>query len=271
MADATIQSILKNIRQKLASDDKTILVIPDLHDNPEERKDRFKWIACLATDRNVDHVVCLGDAADVDSLCGHVANHTLDGKTKPAFVRELESLALAFETFRRHYKPTKPASLHMTIGNHEHRIWRFENENPEVAGAFSGPYTDLLEAFGWNYVMFGDYITIEGVNFTHRPLNGMGKPFGGQNAAQAVAREALADTVFGDSHKLNVATKAKVGGGNTMITVLEAGCALEWGKVKGYARNSMTGWWWGVHILTCSNGIRGIESIPMYKLERLYG
>lgn len=228
-------------------------------------------MARLAVDRAVTDIVCLGDMADFDSLCGHIKNDTLEAKTKPSFQRDLESLALAIMTFDENLKSDNPIKKYMTIGNHEHRMWRFENDNPETEGAFTNPYIGLLEHYGWNWCKYGEYIRIDRVSFTHRPLNGMGKPFGGQNAAQAVARETLTDTVFGDSHKLNIATKAKVGGGNELVTVLEAGCALPHGKIKGYAKNSMTGWWWGCHILTLQKGkIAGIESIPMVTLGDIY-
>lgn len=272
--ERTIRSILDSIKNntiKQAHGNRhDVLVIPDPHDNPDDPKDRFRWIGEYATDIQPDAVICLGDIADFDSLCSHVRNDTHEGKSKPAFRRDIESLAEALMIFRDAYKPDNPVLQHITIGNHENRIWLYENANPETYGTMSAEFTGLLEHYGWSHTPYGEYFNAFGVDFTHRPLNGMRKPFGGANVAANVARDCLRDTVFGDTHKMAFCTKAKLGH-NRRINVLEAGCAMPWGKVKQYARNAVTGWWWGVHLITVVDGsIQGVLAKPMFELEEEY-
>lgn len=250
-----------------------VLVVGDLHDNPKDNKRRFKWIAKCATAEKPDAVILLGDLSDFDSLCSHMPNHTHEGKTKLPFQKDLESLAKAFQLMDEHLELPKSCIKHITLGNHDNRIWLFENENPESYGSLSFPFIGMLESYGWSWTPYGKHFDFQGVQFTHRPLNGMGRPMGGKFAARAVAADTLLDTVFADTHKFNDFSLVKSGQDieNRRVRVVECGCAMEWGKIKKYARFSTTGWWWGVVMLTIINGrIEGVRSIPMFRLKQRY-
>tara|TARA_R100000455_G_C6270907_1_gene126927 strand:- start:1967 stop:2278 length:312 start_codon:yes stop_codon:yes gene_type:complete len=101
------------------------------------------------------------------------------------------------------------------------------------------------------------------------PLNQMGKPYGGMNSENSIARDSLHDVVFGHSHKRVDRTFPKLG--HNYITVINLGCSMPDGHVEDYAKHSVTGWSYGVYDITIENGrIKEQSWIPMTKLMREY-
>lgn len=249
----------------------TIVVIPDLHDCPKTDTTRLKWIARFINDYLPDHIIQIGDILDMESLCSHVPNDTVGGKLKPHFMADIESLAHALDDFKKTLTPAaKKIPRHITLGNHEHRCWLWEKYNPEVAGMFQHALTSVLEASGWTYTMYGEYYTVAGVDFTHVPLNGLGKPYGGKTAITRIANESMADIVYGHTHKFEYRSVTKLGP-NRGVTAINVGCALEWGVTKDYTGYNPTDWWWGIVTLTIKDGrIVGFQQIPMFELEENY-
>ena len=110
-----------------------VLAIGDTHDSPELDKDRFRWFGRLARDLRVNQVVQIGDMFTFDSLCKYADNASHEGKLKPEFLEDLESGEEALEQFNKGLGPYK-CKKHITIGNHEARIYSYEDRNPEVWG-----------------------------------------------------------------------------------------------------------------------------------------
>ena len=81
-------------------------------------------------------------------------------------------------------KPVYKPELHFTLGNHEERIMRHVNYNPELEGQLS--YKDLqLESYGWKVHDFLKPVRIDGVSYIHYVPNPMtGKPIGGMAATR---------------------------------------------------------------------------------------
>lgn len=250
--------------------EKTVIVLPDLHDAPGLCQDRFKWIGQYLNDEQPDAVINIGDTADLESLCSHVKNESWEGKFKPSFLSDLESLNKSLELINQHYKPENKPVRHITLGNHEHRAWTFVSANPEMYGV-QDLLTKTLEQNGWTWSKYGEYFTYENVDFTHVPFgSGMGKPIGGKTAMQRIANESIRDLVFGHTHRFGYFTTPKLGP-DRKVTVVNVGCGLPWGKVQDYARLASTGWWWGIVKLSIKDGaINGFEQIPMYQLENAY-
>jgi hypothetical protein len=160
------------------------------------------------------------------------------------------------------YQPKKI----ITLGNHEHRAWLWEDENPEDEGMKTAQVLNMFTSYGWEPHPFGKHVTVLNVDFTHIPKSIMGKPIGGQNVATTVGNKSIRDTVFGHTHKYNVITAPKTGD-NNKITVVEVGCGLPDGEIENYAKLSMTGWWWGIVALSIKDGrIDGVNAIPMRTL-----
>ena len=59
-----------------------VFVIPDAHDSPSKKKDRFYWIGRRIKDYDPDHIVCIGDWNNFDSLANFpsMKNWTVKGQ-----------------------------------------------------------------------------------------------------------------------------------------------------------------------------------------------
>ncbi len=244
-----------------------VLAIGDAHDAPDLPKDRFAWMGQLANAEQPEYIVQIGDFGTFDSLNTHMPNDTLNGKLKPPFMRDVASLKEALAVFNAQikYQPKK----HVTLGNHEHRAWKYEDTNPEVAGMLQHQITSTFEGAGWAWSEYGAWHFIEGVGFHHAPFHGGGQPMRQAPGMGALANKLTFDAVSGHTHQKQEATHAKYG---PAVTAVNLGCALPWGYIAHYARHSLQAWWWGCAIITIQNG-RIIETQwhSMETLERKYG
>lgn len=248
-----------------------VLVIPDVHLDPREKDvSRMGWIGALANDERPDHIVQLGDLATMDSVSGHAPPGTLDFMRNPRILADFDITARGLDAFERAAVGVR-APRWITKGNHEFRLDRFENANPQAQGAFVEPFDAILEKRKWRVLPFREWLEIEGVLFTHIPFNAGGKPYGGKTAASRIANDAGASVVHGHTHQRQTFNAPKLGPGARSLSVLSAGCALPQGHVEAYARHSATGWWWGVGLLTIQSGcILDEEWVSMATLERRY-
>ena len=164
------------------------IFIPDNQVKPGSPTDHLGWIGRYIVQEQPDVIVQIGDFADMESLssydkgklAGEGARVTDDIE---ACITAWDVLNAPIEEYnakkRRHkekqYKPEK----HITLGNHEYRINRHVEANPELYGFLS---TDNLELdrFGWEVHDFLDVVEIDGVHYSHYFVNLMsGKPLGG--------------------------------------------------------------------------------------------
>lgn len=239
-----------------------VLAIGDAHDSPEiPDKSRFRAMGAYAKANKVDNIIQIGDFMSVDSMSSHDPNWTVKGQNKPSFKEDIASFEEALRAFDDGldgYEVTK----HITLGNHEDRINRFVNNNPEIVEILFEEVYSLLHKFGWDYSPFGEFHFIGDVGFTHAPLNQMGKPYGGMNCQNQIARDSLHDVVFGHTHKRTDNTFPKIG--KEHITVINVGCAMPDGHIEDYAKHSVTGWSYGVYDLDIRDGrIKGHKWVPM--------
>lgn len=251
----------------------SVLVIGDLHQDPRHphRMEVLTWIARFASEHRFDHIVQIGDWSTWDSVNFHDRNDTLGAKTKPPIKADMENLQQSLAAFRegmaRDYKPR----LSIVLGNHENRLERFENANPEAQDTFTRERDQLFLQYGWKTRPYGELFYIQGVAFTHHPVNGAGRPFGGETGPQRAANKTTVPIVSGHTHKRQVHDSGKIGPVD-VISMVEVGCALPWGEVESYAKHGITGWWWGVVPMTVQAGIiTDVSFKSMLALEREYG
>lgn len=249
-----------------------VLVIGDAHDAPALDKSRFAWIGKHIAETRPDHIVSIGDFADLQSLCFHEANDTVEGKLKPFFLDDVASLERAMAammepiTKATDYRP----KIDITLGNHENRLWRFQNANPEIFGMLEPELTNLYRRYGWTWHPFGKYLEIGGCDFVHIPLNSMGKGVSGKNAAATVALDSVRDIVIGHTHKSGVFTRQKLGQDRS-VRVFDAGCALPQDHIEKYVGHAASGWWWGVtELIVGLDKVHGWNFMPMVELGRRY-
>lgn len=142
-----------------------IIVVPDTQTKPEVPLAHLKWIGKYIAAKRPDFVVHLGDHYDLPSLS------TYDRGTKRAEGRRLHhdlaagELALDILNIASdHYQP--PRGKVITLGNHEERLFRHINANPELDGVLSLE-SFRFEEYGWVPWDFLRPYWFEGIQFCH--------------------------------------------------------------------------------------------------------
>jgi hypothetical protein len=246
-----------------------VVCIGDAHDSPHlDDKSRFVHIGKHINAVRPDVVVQIGDFMTADSVSTHAGNHTIEGKHKPTFNDDLNSFRLALDAFNDGLGSFNPEK-HVTLGNHELRLLKFEQEHPETEGMIGEKLHLALSDRGWKYSPYGEATFYGGVAFLHCAINRMGKSFGGKNSELQVANELLTDCVVGHSHIKRVHKAPKLH--HRHVTVVNVGCALPEGYIEPYAKVAQTGWSYGVMTLTIKdNHIQDDEWVSMATLAERY-
>ena len=253
---------------KILNVNATIVYFTDAHNQPSLPLDRFLWLSRFVDDVNPEFLVDGGDFDDLQSLCAHERNDTWKGKFKPAFQDELEHSNAARQLLYENIK--SPCAKYVTFGNHEQRLFDFENNNPEIYGMMQHAYLDILDKYGWGVTMYRDYKTVADIDFTHVPMTMMNRPVGGKNPCNIVSRDSIKDVCFGHTHGLGLQVNHKLGPSRS-VTAFNGGCFMPDGYVPSYAKGSQKHFWYGAHVLQSINGRLHIrESITMKELKDRY-
>lgn len=260
----------KTLEKARANRPVRVCYFTDAHDRIEWDKSRFEWLGKHVAKTKPDYLICGGDIFDVDSLNKHVRNESFEGKMKPGFEKELASLAEALKAIDKYCPPN--IEKHITIGNHEHRIHRYENDNPEVYGILSAAFYMLLSDHKWQITPFKQYLNIYGVEFTHVPINAMGREIGGKTACMRIASDSVSDVVYGHTHNRHDASAPKLGPNNRHTRAYNGGCFMPNNARMDYAKASQNHWEYGLTDMSIYNGrIEATSWISMAQLERDYG
>lgn len=247
----------------------SVVAIGDCHDDPKLKQERFTWIGRYIADVKPTHIVQIGDFATLDSLNTHIPNETFAGRLKGTFLEDVASANNALRLLEWEITGLQ-AEKHITLGNHERRLYAFEDKAPEISGMMQHELERVFSSNGWSFSEYGAHYLIDGVAFVHVPLNRLGKGFGGATSAVQIGNQSRGDLVYGHEHTARVHTSPKVGG--EYVRVLNLGCSLPFGHVEDYARHNATGWSWGVfHLTIFSQHIQGYQFTDMKTLGKKYG
>lgn len=249
-----------------------ILVIGDLHQDPrhEHRVHVLTWMARYASEHRFDRIIQIGDWSSYDSVNTFDKNDTFAARSKPGIRADLDNLRQSHQAFRlgmdKDYRP----KMDFLLGNHEYRLERFENSNPEAQDTFTLERDNTFVQHGWRTRPYGELFYVEGVGFTHHPTNGAGRAYGGKTGPQRAANESTVPVVSGHTHRRQVHDSPKIGPID-VISMVEVGCGLPWGEVEPYAAHSLTGWWHGVVPMTVQGGvITDLAFVSMMTLRNRY-
>ena len=257
----------KKAYQELNGNIQRILYITDTHDAPGKCKERFKAFARMAHDGGYDRLIHGGDFSDLDSLCTHVPNETHAGRFKGQLMKEFESMNQAMEMMSDNGK----LEWVFTTGNHEHRLWDYENRNPEIFGILEDAFLSILRRNNFQFIPYGQYFTIGQVDFVHAVHNGRGKPVGGENFIINIAKKTIRDKVFGHAHKAGWASMPRLGY-NEKTSAICGGYAVPQDYIAEYAQRGVQGFNYGVNEITIIDGkIEGYSFIPMRIVMDRYG
>lgn len=259
------------VRAGAQPDGETIRVcaIGDVHDSPTQDKQRFKWFGRHIAATRPDKVVQIGDFGDFHSCSSHEPVGSLSAALKPSYRRDLDSLEEALTLIHKEIAGGNIA-LHLVEGNHEDRVYRFQDLHPEADGMFVEAMHDVLARFDWRFKPYGEFLFIAGVGFVHAPKTIMGRAYSGKNSEQQIGNDALFSIVWGHTHRAVFKQVPKIGP-SQHIEVLNVGSAMPQGYVAPYAGTATTGWTYGVFDLELRGGhIVGHRFIGMDSLREMY-
>ena len=163
-------------------DKPTILVIADTQAKPTESLEYMLWIGKYIADVKPDVVVHIGDHYDMPSLSSYdKGKASAEGRR---FVDDLNAGNKGLELLNLaiHKDPTYKPRKVFCKGNHEYRVDRYVEDNPELKGTLGTEFLPL-EKYGWEVYDFLKPVEIEGIFFVHYLANPMtSKPYSGTAA-----------------------------------------------------------------------------------------
>lgn len=197
-------------RQRLG---KMFLVIPDVQMKAGLSQDHLEWIGNFIVEKKPDEIICIGDFADMSSLSSHDKGKLeFEGRR---YIKDITAVHSAMERLTKpihDYNRTAPKgekykpNMTMCLGNHENRIIRLVNDNPEYLGKFC--IEDLrYPDFGWDVHGFLNVVEIGGVEFSHYFTSGvMGRA---APSAAVMLRERQKSCVAGHVQTFSIAVHPK--------------------------------------------------------------
>ena len=251
------------------------ILIPDSHACPNEDLRRFEWLGKLIIDEMPDVIIDIGDWFDMGSLCSYdKGTKSFEGRRYKADIKaghDAELLAFgpildynerAAANHKRRYNPI----IIRTTGNHEYRIHRAIEKQPELDGAISlddlkGPLEGKLDIRRYPFL---DPVILDGIAYCHYFVTGvMGRPVSSANAM--ISKHHLSCTA-GHLHTRSWAEAVKADG--TRIQGLICGAFHDPDHRSGYANGQSQGLWWnGLHVK--NNVVGGNYDRTEISVERL--
>lgn len=187
---------------------KTILIVADTQCKSEEDLTYMLWIGKYIAEKKPDIIVHIGDHYDFPSLSSYdKGKSSAEGRR---LHKDIEAGNIGFEYLNKFieqevgYNPRKV----FTVGNHEQRLDRYIDDNPELVGTLGVDKLPFAK-YGWEVHPFLKPVEIEGIFFVHYLANPMnGKPYGGNamNILKTVGRS----FVVGHKQCLDVALRPTI-------------------------------------------------------------
>ena len=222
-----------------------VLVIGDSHVDENQKLDRFAALNnVIKNTEGLTHVISIGDFLSLNALSGWDRNKRLLMEDR-RYHLEIRAGREALEQMQYGLEDTDLTWIYVE-GNHEDRATRYCEEHPEMQGTVDVRAGLKLDNRGWKWVPYKTNYNLNGVSFTHIPINGAGKAIGNPNVAHKALQLYHNSVVFGHTHTLDIAGLHRQNAPH-LNQALSVGCFFE--HIDEYAKGSMTNYWRGVVIL----------------------
>lgn len=203
-------------------------VFGDSHTIPGVKLDYADWIGDQLLECRPDVVVDLGDTADMSSLCSYEKGKAMfQGRSYRADVDVHNEFQDRVWHKVRKQKKKLPRRIRL-IGNHEERISRALQVQPELAGAIG--YTDLeLEQYYDTVVYYEGNtpgsVEVDGVRYSHYFCSGaMGRAIQSEHTGYQLLCKKHTSCTQGHSHALSYCVRSTAGGRKLMGLVAPMAC-----------------------------------------------
>lgn len=252
---------------------KTHLVIPDPHAHPDYGNERADWLGKLILDAKPDVVINLGDQWDMSSLSAYDR-----GKASFSGRNYKKDIEAGLEFSDRLWGPLKrakrkqPYSVYIE-GNHEERIRRVLEIQPELDGAIS--YRDLdITRYYHTFVPYTGstpgIIELDGVVYAHFMVSGvMGRPISGEHPSYTLLEKQFQSVTVGHTHTFDFCQRTTATG--KRIQALVAGCYTD--QVMPWAGEEICKMWCPGVVLChdVEDGHYDLEWVSLQRLKKEYG
>lgn len=251
---------------------RTHLIIPDQHAHPDHNNDRALWLSKFMADIKPDVVVNLGDAADMPSLSSY--DRGTKGFQGRTYKRDVDAHLDFQEKLWSEVKKRKKKLPYrvFTVGNHEQRIEKAVNHQPELEGTYGLHDLDLDRYYDEVIPYNGNtpgIVEIDGVLYAHYFVSGvMGRPIGGEHPAYSLLTKEFVSCTCGHVHTMDYCVRTTADGRKIM------------GLVAGVYQDYNSGWAGEVEKLWASgvavkrhvdNGRYDLQWVSMQALRDEYG
>lgn len=210
---------------------KVHLVIPDVQAKPGIDFTYLNNIGKYMVEKKPDVVVCIGDFADMPSLSSYdKGKKSFEGRRYLADIEAshdaMNNLLGPLYEFNRKAKNSGKKQYHpqmiLTMGNHENRIDRAVNMQPELEGVLDTSHLNYVE-YGWDVYPFLEVAYADGVAYSHYFTSGvLGRPV---TSSRALLTKKHQSCVMGHVQTMALSTDYRADG--TPILGLFAGCCYE--------------------------------------------
>jgi hypothetical protein len=157
-------------------------------------------------------------------------------------------------------------------GNHEHRIHRAIDLQPELDGAIG--YSDLNLSEWYDDIVLYEgttpgHIEINGITYAHYFISGVaGRPVGGEHPATSLITKKLSSATQGHLHLADWSTRMSLTGNRIMGCFV--GCYQDY--MADWAGVISNLWWSGVVIKrNVENGCYDPEFVSLSRIRKEYG
>ena len=207
------------------------MVIPDVQAKPGHDFTFLNNIGQYMVEKKPDVVICIGDFADMPSLSSYdKGKKSFEGRRYLADIEAahdaMEALLGPLQEYNAKAKKNKEKrytpQLIMTLGNHEFRIKRAVEMQPELEGVLDIEALGYV-GYGWDVYPFLEVVHVDGIAYSHFFTSGvLGRPV---TSARALLTKKHQSCVMGHVQTMDIATDYRADG--TPILGLFAGCCYE--------------------------------------------
>lgn len=209
---------------------KKLLILPDSHVHPQYSNDRFFWLGNLIAEERPDTILCLGDLADMPSLClFEKGRASFEGRRyKDDLESAIEAQVLMFNPLHKLNKGKRGKAVYnprriFLAGNHEHRVYRTTEEKPELKDTLDHVKDLKLEEFWTEHHPYQNIVEVHGFACSHHMASGVaGRPISGINHAAQLLTKKMTSSIVGHSHLVDWSRRTDAHG--RKMNAIVAGC-----------------------------------------------
>lgn len=250
---------------------KTHLVFGDSHAHPDYSNDRADYLGSLISDVRPDVVIDIGDTADFPSLSSYdKGKRSFVGKSYAKDVEAHNEFQDRVWSRVRRSKRKLPRRIRL-IGNHEQRIDRVLDLNPELEGTVGYKSLDLERYYDTVVHYSGStpgQVTVDGITYAHFFVSGiLGRPIFGEHPAFSLLSKNHHSSTQGHSHVFDYCVRSV---GTSKIQGLISGCFQDYDAPWAGQANKL--WWRGCFIKrSVDSGSYDLEAVSLSALKKEYG